>query len=213
MKPYRNGYASLRCLAKSRYSVPMIVTMEPFRNLRRLLTMTAASLLVAASARAQVGLYANFTGANLDTTQTVYTALTNTVATTSGSTVVYGPTFGVYADLPIPVIKIGADLRGSFLRASGYRHSSGKLGPRLAVNIPVVKLEPYGEFLVGVGSYITTPNTTTSTTHVDYGYVVGVDRKLIALIDWRVLEFEYTNYYNGSVPTKALSTGLVLRLP
>jgi hypothetical protein len=187
--------------------------MQPCVNPLRSLLLTAAALAFAAPAHAQIGVYAGFTGANLDTAQTTYAPVSNTVTTTGVSTRLYGPTAGLYADLPIPIVKLGADIRGSFLKGSGYQHYSGKIGPRVAVNIPVVKLKPYGEFLVGVGNYIATPNSTTSTTHIDYGYAVGVDRKLILLLDWRMIEFEYTNYYNGSVPTKALTTGLVLRLP
>lgn len=79
------------------------------------------------------------------------------------------------------------------------------------MNLPVVNLKPYGVILFGFSSYKTT--TPDATLLVDYEYVVGVDRKLFSLLDWRILEFSYSNYYNGSVATKGLSTGLVLRIP
>jgi hypothetical protein len=171
------------------------------------LTALAALLFSANSASAQAGVYALFTGAHLDTTQVTASSPTTTTIATG----VYGPTFGLYADLPTPIIKIGGDLRAALLNGGGEQHYSGVIGPRVEVDIPVVHLKPYGEFLFGVGSYKTT--TSNSTTHIDYEYIVGVDRKLLALIDWRVLEFSDTNYYNGSVPTRALSTGIVIRIP
>lgn len=172
--------------------------------------LIAPALLCAKTASAQVGAYAQFTGANLDVGQT--------------STRIYGPTFGIYANLPIPVVKIGADLRAVLLNGGGEQHYNGVIGPRIEVHIPVINIKPYFEFLVGIGSYKTT--TSNSTTHGDYEYVVGVDRKLLTLIDWRIIEFSDTNYdwaafgcpsniacSNTSVPTRALSTGLVVRIP
>jgi hypothetical protein len=178
------------------------------------LAAVAALFFSSQTASAQAGVYALFTGAHLDTTQaTENTPVTSppTYTDTTVATSVYGPTFGLYADLPTPILKIGGDLRATLLNGGGEQHYSGVIGPRIAVNIPVVRLTPYGEFLFGVGSYKTT--TSNSTTHIDYEYVVGVDRRLFPLLSWRVLEFSGTEYYNGSVPTRALSTGIVLRIP
>jgi hypothetical protein len=171
-----------------------------------LLALTAA--LSAKAASAQAGVYALFTGANLDTTQTTGSS---PGTTTNVTTQLFGPTLGFYGDLPMPVVKIGGDIRGELLNGGGKQHYNGVIGPRIAVNIPVVKLMPYGEFLFGFGSYkTTTPN---ATTHVDYEYVAGVDRKLFSLLDWRIVEFTYCNFYNGTIPTKGLSSGLVVRIP
>jgi hypothetical protein len=166
--------------------------------------LTAPALLCAKTAAAQVGAYAQFTGANLDVGQT--------------STRIYGPTFGIYANLPIPIVKIGADLRGYLLNGSGKQHYNGVIGPRIEVHIPVINIKLYGEFLVGVGSYNKEIKTHAT---LDYEFAVGVDRKLISILDWRILEFSDCNYFNGSlytsstapVPTRALSTGLVVRIP
>ena len=166
-----------------------------------------AAGLSAKTASAQAGIYALFTGANLDTTQTTGSAPN----TANVATKLYGPTFGLYGDIPTPVVKIGGDIRGELLSGSGEQHYNGVIGPRISVNLPVVNLKPYGEILFGFGSYKTT--TTNATLHVDYEYVVGVDRNFFSLLDWRVLEFSYCDYYNGSIPTKGLSTGLVLRIP
>ena len=173
-----------------------------------------AAVLSAKAASAQVGVYALFTGANLDTTET--TIITGpppstTTATANIATKLFGPTLGFYGDIPTPVVKIGVDVRGELLNGGGKQHYNGVGGPRISVNIPVIKLTPYGEFLFGFGSYKTT--TPLATGHLDYEYVVGVDRKLFSLLDWRVLEFTYCNYYNGAIPTKGLSTGLVVRIP
>jgi hypothetical protein len=171
-----------------------------------------AAALSAKTASAQAGVYALFTGANLDTTQTTETTgPPPTETATNVTTQLFGPTLGFYGDFPTPVVKIGGDIRGYLLNGSGKQHYNGVVGPRVAVEIPVVKLKPYGEFLFGFGSYKTT--TPDATTHVDYEYVVGVDRKLFSLLDWRILEFSYCKYYNGTVPTKGLSAGLVLRIP
>jgi hypothetical protein len=170
--------------------------------------------LCVATAPAQVGGYAMFTGANLDVTTTTEAnpaTLPPVFITSTAATKIYGPTFGFYADLPTPVVQIGADFRGYLLNGSGKQHYSGVFGPRVAVNLPVVNLKPYAEFLFGFGSYKTVSSN--ATVHVDYEFVVGVDRKLISLLDWRVIEFSGCNYYGGSVPTRALATGLVVRIP
>jgi hypothetical protein len=172
---------------------------------------TLATVLSAKTASAQAGFYALFTGANLDTTQTTEIISPPSSTTANITTKLFGPTLGIYGDFPTPVVKIGGDIRGELLNGGGKQHYNGVIGPRIAVDIPVVKLKPYGEMLFGYGSYKTTPPD--ATLHADYEYVAGVDRKLFSLLDWRILEFTYCNYYKGSVPTKGLSTGLVVRIP
>jgi hypothetical protein len=158
----------------------------------------SAPSFAAQTAFAQGGIYALFTGADLDSTP-------------ASATQIYGPTLGLYGDLPTPGIQIGGDIRGELLNGSSQQHYNGVIGPRVAVNLPFINLQPYGEYLLGFGSYKTiTPN---ATLHVDYEYVVGADRRLLPRINWRILEFSYCNFYNGSIPTKGFSTGLVLRVP
>jgi hypothetical protein len=167
-------------------------------RIRSICAWALAATLSANTALAQTGIYALFTGANLDTTP-------------STATQIFGPTFGFYGDIPTPVLQLGGDIRGELLNGSSQQHYNGVIGPRVAVKLPFINLQPYGEYLLGFGSYKTTaPN---ATLHVDYEYLVGVDRRLISRLDWRILEFSYCNFYNGSIPTKALSTGLVLRIP
>jgi hypothetical protein len=155
-----------------------------------------ATLLFARTAAAQAGAYALFTGAHLDTATT---------------TSVYGPTFGFYGNLPTPVVKVGGDVRGSVLNGGGLQHYNGVIGPRIEIDVPFFNLKPYGEVLIGFGSYKTT--TSNTMLHVDYEYVGGIDRKLFSIADWRVLEFSYCNYHNGNIPTKTLNTGLILHFP
>jgi hypothetical protein len=157
-----------------------------------------AAVLSIGAASAQTGIYALFTGANLDSTP-------------SSATHIFGPTLGFYGDLPTPAVQVGGDIRGELLNGSGQQHYNGVVGPRVAVRLPFINLQPYGEYLLGFGSYKTT--TANATLHVDYEYIVGVDRRLLSRLDWRILEFSYCNFYNGSIPTKGLSTGLVLRIP
>ena len=163
--------------------------------------LAVAVLLLARTASAQAGVYALFTGANLDPANT-------------NSTKIYGPTFGLYANFPMPAVKFGGDVRAAFLNGHGSRNYYAVAGPRLEVDLPVLALKPYAEALVGGGDSISTayPN---STLHIDYELLGGVDRRLFAILDWRVLEFSYTRNIAGSgeLRTKALSTGLVLRIP
>jgi hypothetical protein len=170
-----------------------------------------ATILSAKTASAQAGFYALFTGANLDNTQTSQPNVSLPSTSITTTTQLFGPTLGIYGDIPTPVVKIGCDFRGELLNGDGKQHYNGVIGPRVSVALPAVKLKLYGEFLYGFGSYKTT--TPLATVHADYEYVAGVDRKLYSLLDWRILEFSYSNYFNGSVATKGLSTGLVVRVP
>jgi hypothetical protein len=170
-----------------------------------------ATVLSTKTVSAQAGFYALFTGANFDTTQTTYTVSPPSTTTANVTTQLYGPTLGIYGDIPTPVVKIGADIRGELLNGGGKQHYNGVIGPRVSVTLPAVKLKLYGEFLYGFGSYKTT--TPLATVHADYEYVAGIDRKLYSLLDWRILEYSYSNYFTGSAPNKGLSTGLVVRIP
>jgi hypothetical protein len=160
-----------------------------------------AVLFSSVTAWSQAGVYVLFTGANLDSSNTV-------------STRIYGPTFGLYANFPTPVVKFGGDVRAALLNGQGTRNYYAVTGPRLEVDLPVLSLNPYIEALVGGGDSISTAYPK-STLHIDYELLAGVDRKLLPILDWRVLEFSYTANIGGAgnIHTKALSTGLVFRIP
>ena len=123
-----------------------------------------AAAISTTTVSAQTGIYALFTGANLDSTP-------------SSATQVFGPTFGFYGDLPTPGIQVGGDIRGELLNGNSQQHYNAVIGPRVAVRLPGINFQPYGEYLLGFGSYKTiTPN---ATLHVDYEYLVGVDRRIL----------------------------------
>jgi hypothetical protein len=174
-----------------------------------------AELLSAKAASAQGGVYVLFTGANLDTTQTVANIPITTPPTFTTSTTatrIYGPTIGFFGNLPMPVVKLGADVRGSLLNGSGSQQYYAVAGPRIEVDLPKISLHPYAEGLIGGGNYLSLADTKTAF-KVEYEFLVGADRKLIAILHWRILEFSYTKDLSGDIPTKALSSGLVLRFP
>jgi hypothetical protein len=120
----------------------------------------------------------------------------------------------MYADFTSPAVKFGGDVRAAILNGNGSRNNYAVVGPRLEVDLPVYSLKPYAEALAGGGDSISTsyPN---STLHIDYELLLGVDRPLNKLLEWRVLEFSYTHniYGAGDLATKALSTGIVFRIP
>ena len=163
----------------------------------------AALLLIGGTAPAQIGVFANFTAG------TQY-RLSSSGSYNSSWT--YGPTGGIYAELPLPFFAIGGDLRGTYLNGDQLHHWNGLIGPR--VEIKPHSFHPYAEFLVGFGGYRDNFYTSNTTTHVDYAILGGIDKRLIPLIDWRVIEFTYNSYFGNHTPgSKQFSTGLVLRLP
>jgi hypothetical protein len=176
-----------------------------------------ALLLSARPAFPQAGVYVLFTGASLDTSQTTATFVNSnpvpTLTATTTGTRIYGPTFGIFADFPTPVVKFGGDVRGSLLTGNGSHFYYGVTGPRLEVDLPILSLKPYVEGLIGGGESFTKADTN-PTLRFNYVFLAGVDRKLFAVLDWRVLEFSYTRVIiQTDTPTKALSSGLVLRIP
>ena len=80
-----------------------------------------AVLFSSVTAWSQAGVYVLFTGANLDSSNTV-------------STRIYGPTFGLYANFPTPVVKFGGDVRAALLNGQGTRNYYAVTGPRLEVD-------------------------------------------------------------------------------
>ncbi len=167
----------------------------------RLCICAIVVLLSAKTASAQAGVYTLFSGANLDPAGTA-------------STKIFGPTFGLYANFNTPVVKFGGDVRAALLTGNGTRNYYAVTGPRLEADLPVLALKPYVEALVGGGDSISTAYPK-PTLHIDYELLAGVDRRLLPVLDWRVLEFSYTSNIGGGgdIRTKALNTGLVLRIP
>jgi hypothetical protein len=158
--------------------------------------LLALCLVGARPAQAQVSAYADFTASKL----------TNLV----GTSVLYGPTIGLTATVvPLSHIKIGVDLRGSFLGAS-QRLDGIALGPSFAFSVKGLK--PYAEILVGFARYndgLGNPSSATTDGQLDFNG--GVDKRITDHIDWRIFEFGYEQYYalGGQFNPKNFSTGIV----
>lgn len=181
----------------------------------RYILLSALGLVIASArpANAQLGVYANFTAAKVNG---------------SNSDWIYGPSFGGYLDHGhLIFLSTGIDVRGEILgTGSSTKFDAGYIGPRLAFRPHVLPIKPYVEGLVGVASAqvpISVPpyassasgSPTTSATRFSYQFVGGVDYALLPRIDWRVAEFSYggLSILDGSIHPKTISTGIVVRLP
>jgi hypothetical protein len=161
--------------------------------------LLALSLAAACPAHAQVSAYADFTAAKL----------TNLV----GTKVLYGPSIGLTATLvPLSHLKIGVDLRGSFLGGS-QRLDGLALGPIFTFSVKGLK--PYAEILVGFARYNDGLGTSTSTTtDGQLNFAGGIDKHITGHFDWRIVEYDYEQYYalGGQFNPKNFSTGVVYHL-
>jgi hypothetical protein len=167
----------------------------------KLLKLTLATVFVfltAEAAHAQIGVYAGFTGAHLD-------------SPAGTSTTVYGPLVGVYFQTG-RFIAIGADARGSFLNGNNNQFYTGAIGPRVAIKPPVLPIKSYAEALFGIASY-NNGISSSNATYANYQILGGVEATILPRIDWRVIEFDYSAVFNNPVNARSLTTGLVIRLP
>lgn len=160
----------------------------------RLTIVAALFIFFAATATAQLGVYAGFSGAQL----------------TGSSSNVYGPLVGAYLQKG-DLLQLGLDLRGTFLTHNSAQFNTGAVGPRLAFKPVVLPFKPYAEALVGIASY--SSGATRSATHLNYQLLAGIDTTILPRIDWRILEFDYSATPSNSINAKILTTGLVFRLP
>jgi hypothetical protein len=170
-------------------------------HLRTLFLFFLATLAMAVAAQAQTGIYIEYGGSKVDAPSDQW---------------IYGPTFGLYHDFySVPVLHVGADLRGSVLGISETTTlTSGELGPRVSIHPRVLPVMPYLEALGGVG-YYDFGNRQGSSTQFEYQFLAGIDFTVLPRLDWRVVEFSYggLSALNGDLHPKTLSTGIVLRLP
>lgn len=150
-------------------------------------------------ARAQTGVYVDFSAARVNTINSDW---------------IYGPTAGLYFDHGhLLFFSTGLDFRGSFLGSGGSTQLySGLAGPRLAFHPRILPINPYIEAVVGAGHV---EDGGSSATQFEYQFLGGVDFTILPRIDWRTVEFSYGGLsgLNGSLHPKTISTGLVLRLP
>jgi hypothetical protein len=163
--------------------------------------MMVAVLLGAAAgaARAQNGIYGEFSAAQLESTS----------APTQ-----YGATFGALLEnKSANVVNAGVDFRGSFVSGSGNTSvDTGMAGLRIAVHPKVLPISPYGELLIGVSHYALGAGGPANTDFATAA-VVGADHRLLPHVDWRVIEISYGRV-NATTPFHPVtySTGLVVRL-
>jgi hypothetical protein len=171
--------------------------MRPFR-----LVPFLFFLLFTVGAHAQLGIYGEFSAANLNVPATGW---------------IYGTTFGAYFDKGhLLFLGTGLDIRGSFLERGSTTLNSGLIGPRLVFRPHVLPIQPYVEALGGFGhaSLYEGPDQMT-VNKFEYQFLGGLDLTILPRIDWRVLEFSYGGLsgLGTSFSPKTVSTGVVVRLP
>lgn len=158
---------------------------------------------------------------------------TGSVASSTGYTEQYTsfwtPAFGggvTLNFLNLHVVKLGLDARGSTKRGTTGADTA-ELSLRLGFQPPVLRLKPYVQGGVG---YLATRTTNVSTNfgstapvggtfsnqYATVGVHAGVDKPLIPLIDFRVIEVGFAHAFNTGLTTSAnnantfsISTGLV----
>jgi len=171
---------------------------------RAALALFAFAVMCAVPARAQVGVYVNYTATQISD-RTINTTRT-----------LYGPTAGLtYDAFDMGPISFAADFRGSYGIQSGANGASLatiQFGPRLGFKVK--RLRPYGEFLIGFARYNDGYNKTNSkTTDAQYTLGAGVDWGLTKHVSWRVIDYDWSkNMANsGELNPRAYSTGIVFR--
>lgn len=143
----------------------------------------------------------------------------------------YGPSIGVYDNfVHLGPLRVGADLRGSYLFGSNDKYRSVLGGARVEVKPPLLPIRPYAEGLIGIagtrsnqtGSFSTASSVSFSSsfgTKFAYQILGGVDVTVLPHIDLRVAEVGYgrvspvsSGVNTPSSSVTSLSSGVVLRL-
>jgi hypothetical protein len=210
---------------------------------KAVLLLAAVAIATATSSHAQVGVYGMFT---VDRLSNIASSplppppnSTGSAFARSNSVDPLGGTGGVYYDfLKLGPVKLGADLRGSILTTKrgayvnfngpGARVYSVLGGVRGVFQTPVKSLKPYLQISAGLGrsdyglytgrpaSDQPLPNAVYS--NFEYEGLVGLDIKMLPIMDWRVAEFGYGGLdpfgtYSHNYPIKQVSMGFVFHLP
>jgi opacity protein-like surface antigen len=181
------------------------------------LSVVVLALAMSASARAQVGIYAMFSGGYLSTV----TAQSGPLTLSTQSVSAYGGTFGAYYNrYKLGPLRLGADGR-FFIDSStngnnvyGNKLHGGLAGARLALVAREVPFSPFIQAEIGgVGTNYGTQSS--STTSFAYQINGGLDYTIIPRLDARA-EYgtgEISSPYNGVSQTmQEFGIGLVLRL-
>ncbi len=181
--------------------MPRLTRSGYFSRLPMFAVVLFASFAIATTAYAQTGIYVEYGGSKVDAPSNDW---------------IYGPTFGLYhAFYSVPLIHVGADLRGSVLGISQTTTlTSGMLGPRVSIHPRVLPTMPYLEALGGIGHYDYGAGQG-SNTQFEYQFLAGLDITVFPRLDWRAVEFSYggLSALNGTLHPRTISMGLVLRLP
>ena len=182
------------------------------------------------AAQAQAGIYSEFNATDIHS---------------AGEPWMYGVTLGAYFDMHIsqhlPHVTIGPDFRLLMESGSNSAYNGGPAqsvlavsgGVRLAAQLMHQRLHPYVEGLIGVAdsqigelvpdndpvppAILTGPSQNQSQgAALDSQGVAGIDLRLTRHLEWRVVEFEYSNLHasNGvtSLGLTTLSSGFVVVL-
>jgi hypothetical protein len=205
---------------------------------KAVLFVAAVAVATTASAHAQFGAYGMFTVDRLSNIASspqppTATSLANTRANTVDP---LGGTGGVYYDfMKLGPVRLGADLRGSILttkrgayvnfNGSGARIYSALGGVRASFHTPIASLKPYIQASAGLGRSdygLFTQGSTNGQVVIhnnfEYEGLVGLDVKLLPIMDWRVAELGYGGLnpfgtFSHNYPIKQVSMGFVFHLP
>ena len=178
-----------------------------------------ALALVPIAARAQLALYATVDADRRS--QSNLFAFPPAGSSNDSSTWLYGPTVGVYYDfIHLGPLVAGVDLRGEFVRGSGYTRNSGLGGVRVAIKPPILPIKPYVQGSLGV-AHTNGPGSPTYANNLEYRIAGGLDLTVLPRIDWRILEvgggslvnYSFGSGFNQSNSLLSFGTGLVFRVP
>jgi hypothetical protein len=210
---------------------------------KAVLLLAAVAVTTTVSAQAQVGVYGMFTVDRLSNIASSPVPLppnsTGSAFARANTVDPLGGTGGVYYDfMKLGPVRLGADLRGSILTTKrgayinfngpGARIYSVLGGVRGSFQTPIKSLKPYVQLSAGLGrsdyglysgrpaSSQPLPNAIYN--NFEYEGLVGLDVKLLPVLDWRVAEFGYGGLdpfgtYSHNYPIKQVSMGFVFHLP
>ena len=133
-----------------------------------------------------------------------------------GGDYLYGGTAGLLFDGPTILKKllISGDIEARYVGNAGERLVGVAIGPRISFAIDRLKLNPYGEFMVGFARY--RPSTAAgvqSTTDSQWQANMGLSRRVAARLDV-VADYSYSQYgtNDGQFNPKSYSAGVIVHL-
>jgi hypothetical protein len=205
--------------------------------------LAALAVATTASAHAQFGVYGMFTADRLSNIASSPLPLppnsTEPAFERSNSVNPLGGTGGVYYNFKKTAhVTLGADVRGSILTTKrgayvdfngpGARLYSVLGGVRAEFHPPIKVLKPYIQGSVGLGRSdyglfvdmppSTAPQPTKIYSNFEWQGLVGLDIKLLPIMDYRVIELGYGGLdpfgtFSHNYPIKQISMGFVFHLP